>query len=122
LSKINKKADQRAIKLIEIGPRMELQLVKIQSGLCDGEILFHEFNKKTPAEIKKTERKRQQKKQETALRRKEQEKNVERKKIEKEAHRLATSGDVISESEDDEGDEDNEDEESSADEMDVDHL
>ena len=45
LGKINKKADQRAIRLSEIGPRMELQLVKVQSGLCDGEILFHEFSK-----------------------------------------------------------------------------
>jgi ribosome biogenesis protein SSF1/2 len=45
VGKINKKSDQRAIKLTEIGPRMELQLVKIQSGLCDGEVLFHEFSK-----------------------------------------------------------------------------
>nr|CAG8547356.1 344_t:CDS:2 [Entrophospora candida] len=66
----NKKADRRAIKLTEIGPRMELQLIKIQNGLCDGEVLFHEFS----------------------TRRKEQEKNVERNKLEKEAHRLATSG------------------------------
>ncbi|CAG8440391.1 7649_t:CDS:2 [Funneliformis caledonium] len=45
VGKINKKADQRAIKLVEVGPRMELQLVKIQSGFCDGEVLFHEFCK-----------------------------------------------------------------------------
>nr|CAG8482392.1 13956_t:CDS:2 [Entrophospora candida] len=70
LHKNNKKADRRAIKLTEIGPRMELQLIKIQNGLCDGEVLFHEFS----------------------TRRKEQEKNVERNKLEKEAHRLATSG------------------------------
>ncbi|CAB4482793.1 unnamed protein product [Rhizophagus irregularis] len=106
VGKINKKSDQRAIKLTEIGPRMELQLVKIQSGLCDGEILFHEFIKKTPAEIKSIERERQKKKQETALRRKEQEKNVERKKAEKEAHRLATSGRTISESKDEEEEDD----------------
>lgn len=41
----NKTSEQRAIKLTELGPRMELQLVKIQSGLCDGEVLFHEFSK-----------------------------------------------------------------------------
>ncbi|GBB92208.1 hypothetical protein RclHR1_19830001 [Rhizophagus clarus] len=109
VGKINKKSDQRAIKLIEIGPRMELQLVKIQSGLCDGEVLFHEFNKKTPAEIKSMERERQKKKQEAALRRKEQEKNVERKKAEREAHRLATSGRAISESKDEEIEDDDED-------------
>ncbi|CAG8469844.1 4085_t:CDS:2 [Funneliformis mosseae] len=50
VGKINKKADQRAIKLVEVGPRMELQLVKIQSGFCDGEVLFHEFWKKMEVE------------------------------------------------------------------------
>ncbi|RIA92739.1 Brix domain-containing protein [Glomus cerebriforme] len=120
IGKINKKSDQRAIKLTEIGPRMELQLVKIQSGLCDGEVLFHEFNQKTPEEIKKIERERQQKKQEAALRRKEQEKNVERKKAEKEAHRLATSDGAILESDDDEdeNDEDDDDDDDDDDEND----
>jgi len=83
VGKINKKSDQRAIKLTEIDPRMELQLVKIQSGLCDGEILFHEFNKKTPAEIRNIERKRQHKKQEAALRRKEQKKMLKERKLKK---------------------------------------
>ncbi|CAG8462211.1 10331_t:CDS:2, partial [Scutellospora calospora] len=73
-------------------PRMELLLIKIQAGLCDGEVLYHEFIHKTPEEIKKIKREREQRKQLSAMRRKEQEKNVERKKAEKEAHRLATSG------------------------------
>ena len=41
----NKRQDQRAIKLVELGPRMELKLVKIQGGMCDGEVLYHDFSK-----------------------------------------------------------------------------
>ncbi|CAG8457693.1 1271_t:CDS:2 [Dentiscutata erythropus] len=88
----SRKSDKRVIKLREIGPRMELLLVKIQAGLCDGEILYHEFVHKTPEEIKKIQNEREQRKQLAALRRMEQERNVERKKAEKEAHRLATNG------------------------------
>jgi ribosome biogenesis protein SSF1/2 len=39
----NRKSEQRAIRLSELGPRMTLQLVKIQEGMCDGEVLYHEF-------------------------------------------------------------------------------
>ncbi|CAG8819618.1 45603_t:CDS:2, partial [Gigaspora margarita] len=96
----NRKSDKRAVKLREIGPRMELLLVKIQAGLCDGEEickllnLFKYYNivHKTPEEIKKIQNERERRKQLSALRRMEQERNVERKKVEKEAHRLATSG------------------------------
>jgi ribosome biogenesis protein SSF1/2 len=42
LGRNNPKSSQRAIKLTEIGPRMELQLVRIQAEMCDGEVLFHQ--------------------------------------------------------------------------------
>lgn len=45
LGRGNSKSQQRAIKLLEIGPRMELKLVKIQKDLCDGEVIFHDFSK-----------------------------------------------------------------------------
>lgn len=38
--------------MFELGPRMKLQLVKIEEGIMTGEVLFHEFIKKTPEEIK----------------------------------------------------------------------
>ena len=41
----NRQSDQRAIKLAELGPRMELKLIKIESGLCDGEVLYHSYSK-----------------------------------------------------------------------------
>ncbi|KAG0007608.1 hypothetical protein BGZ80_004461 [Entomortierella chlamydospora] len=92
----NRKQDQRAIKLVELGPRMELRLVKIQAGMCDGEVLFHDYIKRTPEELKAQKSEREKKMQQKAARRMEQEANVIKKKAEKEAakekHRLATGG------------------------------
>ncbi|KAF9196336.1 hypothetical protein BGZ50_000738 [Haplosporangium sp. Z 11] len=92
----NRKQDQRAIKLVELGPRMELKLVKIQAGMCDGEVLYHDFIKRSPEELKAQKTERNKKLQEKAARRKAQELNVAKKKAEKaaakEAHRLATGG------------------------------
>lgn len=41
-----------AIRLIELGPRMRLELVKIEEGLVDGEVLYHKFIQKTEEEKK----------------------------------------------------------------------
>ena len=37
--------------MTEIGPRLKLRLVKIEEGVCDGQVLFHEFITKTPEEL-----------------------------------------------------------------------
>jgi len=42
-----------ALRLHELGPRMKLSLVKIEEGICRGNIVHHEYIKKSPAEIKK---------------------------------------------------------------------
>lgn len=34
----------------QIGPRMELEVVKVEEGLCDGRVLFHSHVNKSPAE------------------------------------------------------------------------
>ncbi len=34
---------QSAIKLTELGPRMTLKLVKIDSGVASGDVLYHAF-------------------------------------------------------------------------------
>ncbi|KAG6333986.1 hypothetical protein ID866_5109, partial [Astraeus odoratus] len=41
----NKKGQKKAVKLNEVGPRMELRLIKITEGVPgkDGEVLYHEF-------------------------------------------------------------------------------
>ena len=38
LGRNNRKSEQRAIRLIELGPRLALSLVKIQAELCAGEV------------------------------------------------------------------------------------
>ena len=38
---------QRAIRLTEIGPRLRLELVKIEEGMCDGKVLYHRYVHKT---------------------------------------------------------------------------
>lgn len=42
LGRGNQKESQRAVKLKEIGPRMELRLVKVEDGIGGGEVLYHE--------------------------------------------------------------------------------
>lgn len=44
LGKGNFKNSKKAVKLREIGPRLELGLVKIEQGLGNGDVLFHEFS------------------------------------------------------------------------------
>lgn len=37
------RGEKRAVRLVELGPRMELGLVKIEEGIGEGEVLFHEM-------------------------------------------------------------------------------
>ncbi len=48
---VNLKNTTSAIRLSEIGPRLKLKLVKIEEGICDGEVLYHEYITKTPEEV-----------------------------------------------------------------------
>lgn len=41
-----------ALRMYELGPRIRLELVKIEEGLLDGEVLFHKFIQKTEEEKK----------------------------------------------------------------------
>ncbi|KAF5732656.1 peter Pan-like protein [Tripterygium wilfordii] len=43
LGRVNRASTKSAIKLQEIGPRMTLQLTKVEEGLCSGGILFSEY-------------------------------------------------------------------------------
>lgn len=42
LGRVNRAATKSAVKLQEIGPRMTLQLIKIEEGLCSGGVIFSE--------------------------------------------------------------------------------
>ncbi|KAK7264119.1 hypothetical protein RJT34_31723 [Clitoria ternatea] len=43
IGRMNRASTKSAVKLQEIGPRMTLQLVRVEKGLCSGEVLFSEF-------------------------------------------------------------------------------
>ncbi|KAH6561706.1 hypothetical protein BASA61_009957 [Batrachochytrium salamandrivorans] len=110
--KDNPKSGQRAIKLVELGPRMELELVKIQGGLCAGEVIHHAFVKKTSAEIQATESRINMQRKEKDQRRAQQEKNVQAK-----ADAKKKRGDKGTEGKDDAGDADGEDDEENDDDL-----
>lgn len=37
------KTQQSAVRLLELGPRLTLSLVKVQEGFCDGQVLYHQY-------------------------------------------------------------------------------
>ncbi|KAG0584154.1 hypothetical protein M758_3G188900 [Ceratodon purpureus] len=79
----NQASHRSAVKLHEIGPRMTLQLVKVEEGLCDGAVMFHEFVKKTPEEILALRNSKEQREALRKQRRAEQEANVKKKEEER---------------------------------------
>ncbi|CAM8977762.1 unnamed protein product [Rhodiola kirilowii] len=50
LNRVNRASTKSAVKLQELGPRMTLQLIKIEEGLCTGGVIFSEYDgvKKSP--------------------------------------------------------------------------
>ncbi|XP_063966484.1 suppressor of SWI4 1 homolog [Lytechinus pictus] len=76
-----------AIRLIEIGPRLQLGLIKIEEGLCEGEVLYHESITKTKEEISAARQVKFRKKIEKIKRKKQQEANIAKKKKENEENK-----------------------------------
>jgi len=78
----NKKGQRRAVRLDEIGPRMELRLVKITEGVPgkEGSVIYHEFVKKSKAEVVALKASHAARAKLRKQRRDEQERNVEAKK------------------------------------------
>jgi len=79
-SRGNLKSNQSAIRLTEIGPRMTLDLIKIEEGVCNGEVLYHTQVKKSPEEIQELKKRTLEKKRLKQQRKEEQQSNVEKKK------------------------------------------
>ncbi|OAA65155.1 ribosome biogenesis protein [Niveomyces insectorum RCEF 264] len=75
--------ERRAVKLVELGPRMKLRLIKIEEGMCQGQVMWHEHIHKSQKEIKEMKRRWEERKREKEERRKQQKENVERKKKER---------------------------------------
>merc|ERR550519_1272760 len=76
-----------SVRLVELGPRMTLRLVKVEEGLLDGEVLHHEFIEKTDEEKKVIKEKREKAKREKEKRKRDQETNVKKKEREREENK-----------------------------------
>jgi len=78
----NKKGERRAVRLDEIGPRMEMKLVKIVEGVPgkQGSVIYHQFVTKSKTEAARQRADHAAKDKLRKQRREEQEQNVKRKK------------------------------------------
>ncbi|CAN9168643.1 unnamed protein product [Alternaria alternata] len=106
------RVEKRAVKLVELGPRMVLRLTKVEEDVCGGKIMWHEYIKKSKAEEQELEKKWTQRNKEKEERRRIQKENVEKKRKEKAAAR----GEIGEE----EGEEDEDEEMDDLDEYDMD--
>ena len=75
--------EKRAVKLVELGPRMRLRMTKVEEGVCTGKVMWHEYLSKSKEEVKELDRVWEQRRGEKEARRKVQRENVERKRKER---------------------------------------
>jgi ribosome biogenesis protein SSF1/2 len=92
--------EKRAVKLVELGPRMRLRLIKVEEGLCEGRVMWHDYIHKSQQEVDALDKNWEQKIKEKEARKKLQRENVERKKQEKAKARA--EGKEVEDDEDDE--------------------
>ena len=74
--------EKKAVKLVEIGPRMKLRMTKVEEGVCDGKIMWHEYISKSKEEVDRMERIWEVRRREKEERRRVQKENIERKRTE----------------------------------------
>lgn len=72
--------ERRAVKLVELGPRMKLRLVKVEEGVCQGQVMWHEHIHKSKEEIRELKERWEKRNKEKEERRKQQKENIEKKK------------------------------------------
>jgi ribosome biogenesis protein SSF1/2 len=93
--------EKRGIILSELGPRMKLRLLKVEEGLCEGKVLWHEFIEKSNEEVKQMDEMWEQRNKEKEERRRIQKENVEKKKQAKEAAKGTTGDDYNEDADED---------------------
>uniref|UniRef100_A0A8C7JA34 Peter pan homolog n=1 Tax=Oncorhynchus kisutch TaxID=8019 RepID=A0A8C7JA34_ONCKI len=77
----NMASQQRAVRLTEIGPRITMQLVKIEEGMGDGNILYHAVISKTEEELQEILIRKEAQMKEKQERKKKQEQDVSQNKV-----------------------------------------
>lgn len=84
-TKTNEDKNKVNVKLSEIGPRMNLKIMKVEEGFLKGNVIYHNYMKKSKKEIKEIMEKIKVKKQLKKQRKAEQDQNVIKKQEDKEA-------------------------------------
>lgn len=79
----NSGVEKRAIRLVELGPRMRLKMMKVEEGVCGGKVMWHDFMIKSEAEARELDETWEKKRKRKELRRQEQEENVQIKRRER---------------------------------------
>lgn len=82
-----KKGAASKVRLVEVGPRLTMELVKVESGLCNGPVLFHKFVKKSKEETEADQERIDERERLKKKRRADQEANVRRKEEVKRARK-----------------------------------
>ncbi|KAJ5679103.1 Brix domain-containing protein [Penicillium macrosclerotiorum] len=91
--------EKRAVKLVELGPRMKLRLMKVEEGVCDGAIMWHDFITKSADEVKSMKKSWDSRRKEKEARKKLQKENIERKK--KDKAKAKANGEEVEEDDED---------------------
>ncbi|XP_016131452.1 suppressor of SWI4 1 homolog [Sinocyclocheilus grahami] len=71
---------ENTINMLQIGPRMTLQLVKISEGMGEGKVLYHSFISKTEEELQEMLKRKEARLKEKEERKRKQEQNIALKK------------------------------------------
>ncbi|KAL8933032.1 MAG: hypothetical protein Q9216_006554 [Gyalolechia sp. 2 TL-2023] len=74
---------KRAVRLVELGPRMKLRMTKVEEGVCGGKVIWHEYLSKSESEVREMEKIWELRKREKAERKRVQKENVERSRYRK---------------------------------------
>ncbi|KAF1959707.1 Brix-domain-containing protein [Byssothecium circinans] len=75
--------EKRAVKLVELGPRMKLRLTKVEEDICSGKVMWHEYVTKSEKEVKEMDKVWEKRNAEKAERRRIQKENIEKKRKER---------------------------------------
>ena len=84
--------EKRAVELVELGPRMKLRMMKVEEGVCEGKVMWHESIEKTNEEVKELEKVWEARRRDKAERKRVQKENVLRKRNEKGAASKKANG------------------------------
>lgn len=72
--------ERRAVKLVELGPRLRLRMTKVEDGICAGRIMWHEYVSKSKEEVDEMENIWEERRHDKEKRKEAQKEVLERKK------------------------------------------